>query len=800
MQSENWRTPELRGDIPQGDMPGDRIYFHPDSIEKAKRIFPYVLEELEQYQKRTAGQKCVIAVCGGSGVGKTTIASLITYYLNEMEIGAYTHSGDNYPKRFPKYNDAERMQRYFCGGLERLISKDLYTPKRGEKLQELFEKGEDSNPGNCQEYDWLKEYQLGGIEALKGYLGTKEEIDFSLINRCIEQFKSGKEKILLRRMGRNLGELYYEEKDFSQIEVMVIEWTHGNSDFLKGVDIPIYLHSTPEETLSVRKARNRNSNTDSFFVNQVLRIEQELLIGQSKKAKVIMNRDGRIRRPQTQKTYGPMLNAYPDSMGGNLKETINIIETEEWKDCFSSFYILPSLYHSDLDRGFSVIDYDLNEELAKEEDLSRIRELGIDLKLDFILNHASVNSPQFQDLLEKGEKSVYKDFFINWNRFWEGYGNMTAEGYIMPEQKYLDKMFFRKPGLPILMVSIPSEKEGEKREIPYWNTFYQEVKVDETTGEKHYLGQMDLNINSPLVWEYYKEALGKISGYGATIVRLDAFAYAPKLPGEKNFLNEPGTWELLEKVQALADTYGLRLLPEIHASYEEKIYRKVAEKGYMIYDFFLPGLLIAAIEKRDGSMIFKWAEEIIENRYMVVNMLGCHDGIPLLDLKGMLEEEEIQELINLIVARGGYVKDLHGQKNVYYQVNATYYSALGEDDKKMLFARAVQLFMPGKPQIWYLDILAGKNDYAAVQRAGEGGHKEINRTNFSGADIKENITREVVEKQLELIRLRNTHQAFGENAQITVRQDGKKVIFTWRREEHRISLVADFEKLEYDIV
>ena len=185
---------------------------------------------------------------------------------------------------------------------------------------------------------------------------------------------------------------------------------------------------------------------------------------------------------------------------------------------------------------------------------------------------------------------------------------------------------------------------------------------------------------------------------------------------------------------------------------------------------------------------------------MVVNMLGCHDGIPLLDLKGMLEEEEIQELIDLIVARGGYVKDLHGQKNVYYQVNATYYSALGEDDKKMLFARAVQLFMPGKPQIWYLDILSGKNDYAAVQRAGEGGHKEINRTNFSGTDIKENITKEVVAKQLELIRLRNTHQAFGENAQITVRQDDNKVIFTWRREEHRISLVADFENLEYDIV
>ena len=92
-------------------------------------------------------------------------------------------------------------------------------------------------------------------------------------------------------------------------------------------------------------------------------------------------------------------------------------------------------------------------------------------------------------------------------------------------------------------------------------------------------------------------------------------------------------------------------------------------------------------------------------------MLGCHDGIPLLDLKGLLNEDQIQSLIDIVVARGGYVKDLHGQKNVYYQVNSTYYSALGEDDRKMLLARAIQIFMPGKPQVWYLDLFDGRNDH-----------------------------------------------------------------------------------------
>ena len=63
----------------------------------------------------------------------------------------------------------------------------------------------------------------------------------------------------------------------------------------------------------------------------------------------------------------PMLNAYPDSLGGNLGNIVTLLKTEDLQDVFSSFYILPSLYHSDLDRGFSVIDYDLNEQLADRE-------------------------------------------------------------------------------------------------------------------------------------------------------------------------------------------------------------------------------------------------------------------------------------------------------------------------------------------------------------------------------------------------------------------------------------------------
>ena len=314
---------------------------------------------------------------------------------------------------------------------------------------------------------------------------------------------------------------------------------------------------------------------------------------------------------------GPMLNAYPDSIGGTLGDIVSFLEKPELKDVFQSFYILPSIFNTDLDRGFSVIDYNINEELGSKEDIERIKKLGVDLKLDFILNHASVLSPQFQDLLKNGEKSKYADFFINWNKFWDGCGDMTKDGYVQPREELIKDMFFRKPGLPILMVRMP-----DGRDVPYWNTFYQEVKyprfdaidllskmnmqyltaqklserinteldngkkpseIDFTGFEKYrddaidllesnrkYLGQMDLNIKSDLVWEHYDNTLKTLSEYGAKIVRLDAFAYAPKEPGKKNFLNEPDTWDVLAKVRKLADKYGVRLLPEIHASYGEK--------------------------------------------------------------------------------------------------------------------------------------------------------------------------------------------------------------------------------------
>ena len=304
-----------------------------------------------------------------------------------------------------------------------------------------------------------------------------------------------------------------------------------------------------------------------------------------------------MSKQQIKNQRGVMLNAYPDSIGKKFEDCIQLLEEESLKDCFSHFYILPTFFNSDLDRGFSIINYDVNQELVQDSDLDRLKALGIQLKFDIVLNHLSVASPQFKDLLENGEASLYKDFFIHWNNFWQDESVVGKDGVAVPKPAHLSKLFMRKSGLPVLKVPFPDGSEQ-----PYWNTFYQKVGYTAITPEelsavigaredisevctyvnqalkeeqpldtidwegkklekdvmipflktkRTFLGQMDLNAKSKKVWDFYEETLGKLADYGGNIIRLDAFAYLHKAVGEINFFNDPGTWDYLERIKKL---------------------------------------------------------------------------------------------------------------------------------------------------------------------------------------------------------------------------------------------------------
>ncbi len=555
---------------------------------------------------------------------------------------------------------------------------------------------------------------------------------------------------------------------------------------------------------------------------------------------------------------GVMLNAYPDSIGKNLHDIVTMLKMPEFKDAFSLFYVLPTFFNSDLDRGFSIIDYNLNKELVSEDDLKSFDVLGVKLKFDIVLNHLSVASPQFQDLLKYGYQSKYKDFFINWNDFWKDNGTMGDDGVIIPKEAFLNKLFMRKSGLPVLKVYFPDGTEN-----PYWNTFYQQITYNQISladlkplkeltslqadsickivniaiekntdlkkldfGENNdykkeiikiveqkrsYLGQMDVNAKSELVWDFYEETLQKVSGFGGNILRLDAFAYLHKEIGQSNFFNKPGTWNYLQRINEIAQKNELTLLPEIHAEYGLHLHDEVANKGYYIYDFFLPGLTIHTIENGSSKALITWAKEIVDKSFKTVNMLGCHDGIPVIDLKGkevngiynkgLLLDNEIEEIMNKIIERGGRVKNLYdpsGKKISYYQVNATFFSALGESEPKMLLARAIQMFMPGIPQIWYLDVFAGKNNYIEADKGGSAGHKEINRTTLTLQDVENSVKRDIVKNQLKIINLRNTSKAFIGNVKINDTADNELDI-QWVNNNDRAHLKVNLQTYSFTI-
>ena len=285
----DWRPPAISEDILCGDMPGDKVQIEEGHVEKANTIFPILVPMAAE---RAKNGRVVIAVCGGSGVGKSEIASLLSHYFRCAGIDCYTLSGDNYPRRIPMYNDAERVRIFRTAGLRELVDAGEYTQSAKETLFDLWRVEQDANPELTAQYPWLATYQRRGREALAEYLGTDLEQDYQELGSIIRRFKDGDKKLYLKRMGRTEDQRWYDLVDFSSTQVLMIEWTHGNSDFLQGVDIPILLNSTPEQTREHRRSRNRDGKTDSPFTTMVLEIEQAELNKCAHKAEIIIAKTG----------------------------------------------------------------------------------------------------------------------------------------------------------------------------------------------------------------------------------------------------------------------------------------------------------------------------------------------------------------------------------------------------------------------------------------------------------------------------------------------------------------------------
>lgn len=460
-----------------------------------------------------------------------------------------------------------------------------------------------------------------------------------------------------------------------------------------------------------------------------------------------------------------MLITYADSMGKNLKELHEVLN-KHYREAVGGVHILP-FFPSSADRGFAPMRYDKVDEAFG--DFSDIESIGKDyyLMFDFMVNHISASSEYFQDFLQKKESSEYKDFFIRYSKFWNG----------EPTQEQIDKIYKRKPRAPYIEAEF---EDGSKEKI--WCTFCEE--------------QIDLDVTKDKTKEFIRRTLKDMCRHGAAVIRLDAFAYAVKKADTSCFFIEPDIWELLYDIEKIVKEENAEILPEIHEHYT--IPMKIAEKGFWIYDFALPVLTLHALYNHTGKYLKDWLEKCPMKQFTT---LDTHDGIGIVDVKDLLPDEEIEAVKEQMYSQGANVKKIYSSEAYnnldIYQVNTTYYSALGNNDDAYLLARAIQFFAPGIPQVYYVGMLAGSNDIELMERTKNG--RDINRHYYTAEEVEKEQNRPVVQKLKELMVLRNTHPAFSLDGTIEVSTDEDKLIITRKFSKESITLKANLTTYQFDI-
>lgn len=461
-----------------------------------------------------------------------------------------------------------------------------------------------------------------------------------------------------------------------------------------------------------------------------------------------------------------MLITYADSMGANLQETQALLE-KYFKDALGGVHLLP-FYPSSADRGFAPLTYqEVDPAFGDWNDVQKIGK-NFDMMYDFMINHISQSSAYFKDFQQNKEKSPYADLFIDYKKFWPQ-GEPTAAD--------IDLIYKRKPRAPYIDVTFA---DGTTEKI--WCTFDEE--------------QVDLNLYTETTKRFVKENLQFLCEKGATVIRLDAFAYATKRVGTNCFFLEPDTWEMLEEIKGILEPHGVALLPEIHEHYGIQL--KLADRGYWVYDFALPMLVLHALYSGKSERLIHWLRICPRRQFTT---LDTHDGIGVVDVVDLLTPEEIDETKENLFSKGANVKKVYNTmayNNLdIYQLNCTYYSALGDNDDAYVLARAIQFFTPGIPQVYYVGLLAGKNDIALLEQTKVG--RNINRHYYTKEEVEQEVQRPVLHRLIHLMKFRNTYPAFDGTLTIHPSDDVATLHLTWTKEEYATTLHANLKTHQYTI-
>ena len=306
------------------------------------------------------------------------------------------------------------------------------------------------------------------------------------------------------------------------------------------------------------------------------------------------------------------------------------------------------------------------------------------------------------------------------------------------KEKDLEKVYTRKPRPPYQTLQ---RADGTTEKI--WCTFDYE--------------QIDLDYNSAKTREVMRKFLIRLARNRPKMIRLDALAYTTVRLGTRCFFLEPDIWELLDWFNDYASAFDTLILPEVHEHFSYQL--KLAEKGYWCYDFSLPMLVLHTLYFGNSRLLKSWLNKCPRKQ---ITTLDTHDGIGVVDVEELLNQKEIDRTIEKLYSYGSNVKKAYSgpeyQNLDVYQVNCTYYSALGCNDDAYIAARTIQFFAPGIPQVYYVGLMAGENDIELLEKTRLG--RNINRHNYTLEEIREDIKKPVVQRLIRLMEFRNTYPAF----------------------------------------
>ena len=464
--------------------------------------------------------------------------------------------------------------------------------------------------------------------------------------------------------------------------------------------------------------------------------------------------------------------AYANRLGGTFAGLRELL-AGPLTGLFGGVHLLPFFERIDgADAGFDPIDHTrVDARLGTWDDVAAFAREA-DVMADVIVNHVSSRSQQFLDFVARGARSRFAGMFLTLDGV---FPNGAAERDLLA-------IYRPRPGLPFTTIALA---DGTHR--TFWTTFTPE--------------QIDIDVAHPRGSEYLEEILTTFGARGIKMIRLDAVGYAIKKAGTSCFML-PETFDFIGALADRARRYGLEVLVEVHSHYEQQI--EIARHVDWVYDFALPPLVLHAFSRGTARALKRWIAIRPRN---ALTVLDTHDGIGVIDiaaehgakgLPGLVADDELDRLVEEIHAssRGESARATGAAASNLdlYQVNCTFYDALGRDDRKYLLARAIQFFVPGVPQVYYVGLLAGTNDMALLARTGVG--RDINRHFYTRAEIDEALARPCVQRLFDLVRLRNEHPAFGGTFAIGESPDDTLDLM-WRRGEDVARLTVNVATCEH---